>query len=68
MDAVLLQSIMFMSSAHNHTFPITPKIHYPKNRRKNNQLKNNSVMFSSKQLRRFHIIKQPGYDVQRLNK
>ena len=68
MNALLLQSIMFMSSAHTNTMPRVHKIHYPKSRRKNIKFKNNSVMFSSKQMRRFHRIKQPGFDIQRLNK
>ena len=68
MNTVLLQSIMFMSSAHTNTMPRVAKIHYPRSRRKNNQFKNNSTVFSSKQMRRFHQIKQPGFDIQRLNK
>jgi|AACY02.8.fsa_nt_gi hypothetical protein len=68
MNAVLLQSILFMSSSHMNTMPRVHKMHYPKSRRKNNQFKNNSPLFSSKQLRRFHRIKQPGFDIQRLNK
>ena len=68
MNAVLLQSILFMSSAHTNTLPRVHKMHYPKSRRENNQLKNNSTVFSSKHMRRFHRIKQPGFDVQRLNK
>ena len=67
MNAVLIQSIMFMSSAHTNTLPRVHNMYYPKSRRKINQFKNNSTVFSSKQMRRFHRIKQPGYDVQRLN-
>jgi len=57
-----------MSTAHNQGLPVTQKMHYPKSRRKNNQFKNNSAVFSSKLMRRFHRIKQPGFDIQRLNK
>ena len=68
MNTLLIQSIMFMSSAHTNTLPRVHKMQYPKSRRKNNQFKNKSTVFSSKQMRRFHRIKQPGFDIQRLNK
>ena len=64
MNTLLLQSIMFMSSAHMNTMPRIHKIHYPKMRKKR-LLKGISPYFTNKDMRRKHMIKQPGFDVQR---
>lgn len=64
MNALLLQSIMFMSSAYMNTMPRVHKTHYPKMRKKR-YLKGTSIYFTNKDMRRQHMIKQPGYDVQR---
>ena len=64
MNALLLESIMFMSSAHMNTIPRVYKTHYPKSRKKR-FLKGTSIYFTNKDMRRQHMIKQPGYDVQR---
>ena len=64
MNTLILQAISMMSSAHMNTMPTVYKAHFPKSRHKN-VIRNKSKLLTNKHLRRFHTIKQPGFDVQR---
>ena len=45
--------------------PSPPKEHRPKQKKSRQDFQNKPVQYNSKNMRRKHNIKQPGYDVQR---